>query len=153
EVLVFSAADAIELLLDGRSLGMRPAGRRRDCIARFRVTYQPGELTAIARTSAGRELARASLASSGLGVTLALRADRRGLAAAGHALAFSEVVLADGAGTVLPRSGVALCARVDGAGHLAGFGSADPAPLDAYTSGEHRTFQGRALAVVRAGVE
>ena len=40
-----------------------------------------------------------------------------------------------------------------GAGTLAGFGSANPVTDENYTAGSFTTYQGRALAVVRAGYE
>lgn len=40
---------------------------------------------------------------------------------------------------------------VEGAGSLAGFGSADPFNEEAYTGNVHRTYYGRVQAVIRAG--
>ena len=151
EVVVFSAASSVELLLNGRSLGTRPAGRDHGCMAAFRVTYERGELTAVARASTGEVIGRSSLISAGPDVCLRLRSDRAELRGDGQDLAFVEVELADAAGTVMPLSGVALQAQVEGSGTLAGFGSANPKPVDSYTNGLHSTYYGRALAVVRAG--
>lgn len=153
EVVVFSAADSVELLLNGHSLGTRPAGRDHDCMATFRVTYEPGELTAVAHASTGAVTGRSSLISAGPDVRLRLRSDRVELRGDGQDLAFVEVELTDAASTVVPLSGVALQAQVEGAGTLAGFGSADPKPLDSYTNGLHSTCCGRALAVIRAGTD
>ena len=52
----------------------------------------------------------------------------------------------------MPLSGVVLQAQVEGAGTLAGFGSANPKPVHSYTNGLHSTYYGRTLAVVRAGI-
>lgn len=46
-----------------------------------------------------------------------------------------------------------LAASVTGPSSLAGFGSAHPAPPSPYTDNEDVTWQGRALAVMRAGRE
>lgn len=42
---------------------------------------------------------------------------------------------------------------VEGAGSLAGFGSADPFNEEAYTGNVHRTYYGRVQAVIRAGCQ
>lgn len=152
EVVVFSPSDEVELLLNGRSLGRSPAGRANNCLATCEAVYEPGELTAVARTSTGVEVSRSRLVSSGSDVALRLTCDRTELSGDGQDLAFVEVELIDGAGIVVALSGVALRAQVTGDGTLAGFGSADPKPADSYTAGMHRTYYGRALAVVRAGL-
>ncbi len=46
EVEVYSAADEVELLLNGSSVGRRKAGRKHGFRATFRGTWHPGELTA-----------------------------------------------------------------------------------------------------------
>lgn len=60
-VEVYSGGRHVRLLLDGREIGMAPVYR---CMARFRVPYEPGELTAVAYDAAGRELGRDTLVSA-----------------------------------------------------------------------------------------
>ena len=62
-VEVYSDADEVELLLDGASLGIAPAGEKNRFRAEFEVTYTPGELVAVART-AGEETGRFALRSA-----------------------------------------------------------------------------------------
>lgn len=153
EVEVYTSAAAVELWQQGRCLGRRPAGREHGCTAVFPVTYQPGELVAIAYGADGGTLGRTSLRTASGDVSMRLRTDRTVLAADEQALAFVTVELADSQGTVVPLSGVFLRATVEGAASLAGFGSADPKPPTGFTGGFSATFNGRALAVVRAGAE
>ncbi|MFT8394151.1 MAG: glycoside hydrolase family 2 TIM barrel-domain containing protein, partial [Liquorilactobacillus ghanensis] len=47
-VNVCSDAREVELLLNGKSLGKKPAGKDNKFIANFEITYEPGELKAIA---------------------------------------------------------------------------------------------------------
>jgi beta-galactosidase len=152
EVLVYSAAEWVELFLNGRSLGRRAAGPENDCTGVFVVAYEPGELVAVAYDGQA-EVGRSSLRSAGDGVRLRLTAERDRLGAGEQDLAFVRARLADDHGTVLPRTGVAMTATVVGAGSLAGFGSADPKPASGFVSGFSATFHGQALAVVRAGAE
>ena len=60
-VEVYSGGRHVRLLLDGREIGMAPVCR---CMARFRVPYEPGELTVVAYDAAGRELGRDTLVSA-----------------------------------------------------------------------------------------
>ena len=76
-VEVYSDADEVELLLDGRSLGTAKAGEKNRFRAEFEVTYEPGELTAVARTG-GAETGRFALRSATGPVVLHAVADRAG---------------------------------------------------------------------------
>ncbi|WP_312168489.1 glycoside hydrolase family 2 TIM barrel-domain containing protein [Microbacterium sp.] len=152
EVIVYSAADAVELFLNGRSLGQKPAGPGHGCTAVFPVHYEPGELVAVSYTGSV-EVGRSSLRSAADGVRLDLSVDREVLSAGEQDLAFVRVSLADGEGTVVPLSGVAVAASVTGAGTLAGFGSADARARHGFVNGLSSTFNGRALAVIRSGAD
>jgi beta-galactosidase len=150
DVLVYSAAETVELFLNGRSLGRRPAGPERGCTATYSIRYEPGELVAVAY-DAGAEVGRTALRSAGSDIHLQLVVDRTDLNAGEEHLAFVRVLLADADRVVLPLTGVALTGRVEGAATLAGFGSADPKPARGFVNGLTATFHGEALAVIRAG--
>ena len=59
----------------------------------------------------------------------------------------------DAAGIVRPLTDREVTVEVSGAGSLLGFGSAEPITVEGFSSNRHTTYQGRALAVVRAGHE
>jgi beta-galactosidase len=148
-VEVYSAADEVELLLNGRSLGRAPAGEAQRFTAAFALAYQPGTLEAVAY-SGGQEVSRTSLSSADGPLALIAAADRDQLAADGTDVAFIEVTLTDAAGTVATGADQLLTAIVTGPGELAAFGSGRPCTEEGYQAGAHTTFDGRALAVVRA---
>ena len=152
EIEVYSNADEVELRLDGRSLGVRRAGRRAGFVARFRTAYSSETLVAIARVQ-GREVGRSTLASAVGPLALRIRSDKGVLDADGQDVAHLAVELVDSAGTVVMLSGEGLEVSVDGTGTLTGLGSADPAPLGSYTDARTELFRGSALAVVRATTE
>jgi hypothetical protein len=77
-------------------------------------------------------------------------ADRDVLPADGGDVALVEITLADDAGTVATGADRLLSATVTGPGDLVAFGSARPCTEERYLTGVHTTFDGRALAVVRA---
>jgi len=147
-VEVYSDADEVELLLDGASLGIEPAGEKNRFRAEFEVTYAPGELTAVART-AGEETGRFSLRSATGPVLLAAAVDRREIRADDEDLAYLQITLQDAEGTVVLGVDREVTVTVEGAGVLAGFGSARPAAEESYLDDVHTTFDGRALAVLR----
>jgi beta-galactosidase len=146
-VEVYSDADEVELLLDGRSLGIAPVGEKNRFRVEFEVAYTPGELVAVARTG-GEETGRFALrTASGFG--LAAVADRDEIRADDDDLAFVDISLQDADGTVALGVDRAVTVTVEGPAVLAGFGTAAPATEESYLDGVHTTFDGRALAVVR----
>jgi beta-galactosidase len=148
-VEVYSAADEIELLLNGRSLGKAATGEAQRFKAAFDTTYEPGTLEAVAYCG-GQEVSRTSLRSADPPFRLTATADRSELPADGTDVAFIEIALTDAAGTVATGADRRLTATVTGAGELAAFGSGRPCTEEGYLTGTHTTFDGRALAVVRA---
>lgn len=152
DVLVYSAAPSVELFVNGRSLGRQPAGPDHGCTAVFPTTYEPGALVAVAYDGS-TEVGRTVLRSAESGLRLRLSVDHQGLEAGEQDLAFIRVQLTDDHGIVAPKTGVALTATVSGSGSLAGFGSADPKPLSGFVTGFTATFNGEALAIIRAGGE
>ena len=148
-VEVYSAADEVELLVNGRPVGKSPVGEARRFTATFEIAYQPGTLEAVAYRD-GLEVARTSLASADGPLALTAAADRDELPSDGSDVAFVEVALADAAGTIATGADRTLTAIVTGPGELAAFGSGRPCTEEGYQAGTHTTFDGRALAVVRA---
>ncbi|KGH46795.1 glycoside hydrolase [Modestobacter caceresii] len=147
-VEVYSDADEVELLQDGRSLGTAPAGQECRFRATFQVTYTPGELTAVARTG-GKETGRTTLRSATGPMHLTATADRDVIRADDTDLAFVDLSITDAAGTVVLGTDRELTVAVAGPAVLQGLGSAAPATEESYLDDVHATFDGRALAVVR----
>ena len=147
-VEVYSDADEVELLVNGRSLGRGEAGRDHRFRAEFETVYEPGELTAIAYAG-GVETGRDLLRSAAGPVLLRAEADRQVITADGTALAYVALTLTDPAGTCWTASDRPVRVEVSGQGVLLGFGSASPSTEERFDATERRTYDGRALAVLR----
>ena len=154
DVLVFSGAEAVELRLNGAPVERLRAGERtaHDMPKSFlfHIAYASGTLEAVSYTG-GREVSRATLATTGEAAGLRLVPETGGLRADGESLAYVRVEIVDGAGNVVPDAAVPLRAEVVGAARLLGFGSANPITDENYARGAFTSYRGRALAVLRAG--
>jgi beta-galactosidase len=147
-VEVYSDADEVELLVNGRSLGRKPAGHAHRFRAEFEAVYEPGELLAIAYAG-GAESGRDLLRSAAGPVLLRAEADRPVIAADSGELAYVTLTLTDPDGTCRTRADRPVRVEVSGQGVLLGFGSADPSTEERFDATERRTYDGRALAVLR----
>lgn len=154
EVEVYSEFPQVELFLNGRSLGRKATGSETEYKTVFQVPYASGELRAIGYRD-GREVGRWTLRTAGRPDQVAVSADRSQLPADGESLVYVAVELRDAAGTpIYARSADRnVRVRVIGAGALAGIGNGNPIDVSSFQSGERKTFHGRAVAVVRAGIE
>lgn len=145
DVEVYAAADEVELVLNGQSLGRQPTIEFR---ARFAATYEPGELTAIAYTD-GQETARTALCTASGPLHLEVEADRVEVLATDSDLAFVSVRLTDDSGTVNPVANRPVEVSVEGPGVVQGFASADHQATEPFGSTTCTTYDGQALAVIR----
>ena len=151
-VVVYSAADEVELFLNGKSIGKCAAGKKNRYTAAFDVTYMPGLLEAVSRRG-GEEISRTSLKTVGEPAAILSSVNTASLSPDGHSLAYVSVEIVDAEGNRVPDAAIPLKAGVTGQGSLAGFGSANPVTDENYTAGSFTTYQGRALAVIRSGYE
>jgi len=143
---VYADADEVELLLDGEVVGRVTVGAPRALVARFESEYRPGALTAVA-SAGGAEVARTSLATAGRPL-LSARAERDEIAVDG--VGYVEITIADDQGTLHCDRDRPVAVEVTG-GELAGLGSARARTEESYGSSSATTFDGRVLAIVRAG--
>ncbi|MDJ0336259.1 glycoside hydrolase family 2 TIM barrel-domain containing protein [Salinibacterium sp. G-O1] len=147
-VEVYSDSDEVELMLNGRSLGTAATGRNNRYRTEFTVPHEHGELVAISRSGGvetGRELVRSAAAE----LELSAVADRTKIRSTDDDLAFVTITLADSAGIARLDSDRPVSVEVAGPGMLLGLGSARPQTEESYLTSTHRTFDGRALAVIR----
>ena len=148
---VYSAADEVELIINGVSLGRKPAGEENRFMATYETAYAPGSVVAVSYRG-GQEVSRQALATAGAPVRLEAKVENEVLAADGKSLSFVNFTLLDAEGRRVPHVDLKVKATVSGAGTLAAFGSARPVTTENYTTGEFTTYDGRVQAIVRAGV-
>jgi beta-galactosidase len=148
-VHVFTSADAAELFLNGRSLGLKEKEDFQYRLEWDSVVYEPGVLKVVAYFAHGRQMVD-SVRTAGAGSRLALVADRSTIAADGRDLSFVTVRVLDSAGVVVPTDSRRVRFSVSGLGEIVATDNGDPADMDAFPSTERRLFSGLALAIVRS---
>jgi hypothetical protein len=116
-------------------------------LAVLETTYSPGMLVAVAYRD-GEEVGRTSLATAGEPLLTAY-ADRTRLRADDSDLAFVAIELRDAEGRLVTSANTSVTVQVSGAAALAGLCSANPKTAERFDADTWRTFDGRALAVVR----
>lgn len=149
EICVYSAADEVELVLNGKPLGRKRVGRKADHCATFRTPWQPGVLVAIAYRE-GEEVGRSDLRSAAETTSVRLRPEADVLRSDGDDLAFVHIELADDQGIVEMLRDDVVEIEVMGPADLVGCGTANPAPEDSFLSSTVTTYRGRALAILRS---
>ena len=142
-VEVYAQGHSAELLLNGTSLGKKRLNRHHR--VSFPVTYQDGELTAVAYDESGRELARTALKTAGDETKLTLLPETETLRA-GDLLCL-RLRYTDEQGTVKPLARGNIHLTVTG-GKLLALGSACPYNAAGYLSDTTDTYYGEALAVI-----
>lgn len=151
-VEVYSDAEEVELLVNGRSLGRKRVGAEfKKFYCKWETVYEPGEVAAIAYTG-GRETGRDLLLTAGKS-ELVLTADKQTLKAGSNELCYLEIELRDSKGVLDVAAEAVGTVRTEGPVVLAGCGSADPCTEERYQDPAHRFYEGRMLAILKAGKE
>jgi beta-galactosidase len=147
---VYSTADEVALVCNGKELGRKPAGRAHKHLASFEVTYVPGKLEAVAYCD-GVETARTVLETAGPAASIRLTADRTQLNDGAGDLSFVQVALLDAQGRLATQAENRLHFTVHGAGQLLAVGNGDPASEEAFVGTTRKAWRGLATAVVLGG--
>ena len=153
-LVVFSRAEEVELLVNGKSLGKKKVSTERplpDSVS-FDTVYVPGKVEAVS-FAGGKEISRDELITAGAPKQIRLIPEKTVACADGHDLMYVGIEITDSLGRVVPDVRIPVTAEVSGKLTLAGFGSADPITEDVYTDTDSVTFRGRAMVILRAGYE
>lgn len=149
---VYSDAQEVELFLNGRSFGKKVVGEENDFTATYEIAYEPGELVAVNYRD-NKESEHFKLSTAGQKVHLNVEVDKTTLSANGEDVAFITIKLEDAKGNLNLNATKEINISVDGVGTLAAFGNADPQSTGSYQDATWNTYDGYALAAIRAGFE
>ena len=148
-VQVYSEEEEVELFINGRSLGKKPAGLANKYIALYDTEFEPGEIKAVAYSN-GEHRGETMLCTPKAAAKTVLRPDRTSIAADGDDLVFVEADLADEAGNLIYSDNRKVMFSVCGAGELIAVGSTDPLTDEMYVGNERRFYEGKVMAVIRS---
>jgi beta-galactosidase len=149
QVDVYAIDDEVELIINGESMGRKPAGAAVKHKATFAVTYQPGAIEAIGYTG-GKESGRVKLATASDPVRLHLTADQNVIAADIGSIAYIEIAVLDQDGVLVKHGAPEIAVEVSGAGDLIAIGAGNPLSEEPYVGNQRKAHHGRLLAVVRS---
>ncbi len=141
-IQVYAGGDQVELLQNGKSLGIQPCGKDTAFETQFNTTYEPGELVAVAYEN-GAEIGRTSLVTAGAPAGVKLSAERYGT------LAFVNIDVLDAESHLAAGAAVPLHITVEGDAKLMGFGSAGAKHDHGYEKPDTTSADGHALAVLK----
>jgi beta-galactosidase len=128
DVRVYSNTAAIELLLNGKSLGRKAMPR--DSHLEWKVNYQPGLLTARGYDDQGKQTAVDTVETTGKPTEVQLLADHASIVANGRSATVVTVRINDSAHRTVPDAGNYVSFAISGPGHILGVGNGDPASHD-----------------------
>lgn len=148
QIRVFTKASHVKLELNGKTVGEKDLKPEDKFIAGFEVTYEPGELKAVASEN-GKEVASKVLSTSGEPVAIMLVPDRDKIKADRNDLSFVKIEVVDGNGKLVPSDSSKINLTLSGTGELAGSGNADPKDMTSLNRPVLKVYKGRALAIIR----
>jgi beta-galactosidase len=150
-VIAFSNASAVELTLNGQSLGSKEMPKYGHL--EWTVKYAPGTLLAQAFDANGKLIATDAVVTTGAPASIRLKTDRRQLASDGEDVSVVDAEILDAAGHVVPMADDLVKFTISGVGEVAGVGNGNPGDHDPDHSTTRHAFHGRCAAVIRAGEE
>ena len=148
EVWVHSNLDRVELLVNGRSVGVKDVVRNRHLA--WTVPYAPGVIEARGFKN-GRRVATQRRETAGPPAALRLSVDRDRLTADGEDVAMIAASVVDARGRPCPRAGDLVVFEVAGDARVIGVGNGDPVSHEPDRSDRRHLFNGLAQAIVQAG--
>ena len=150
DVPVMTNYGRAELLLNGRSLGIREVSREDagKCLPVWKVPYEAGTLTARALDEAGNVLAEDVRKSFGETAALALIPEEGTIRTDGYDLAFITVQALDREGNPVENARDRVTVSVEGGARLLGTDNGDSSDPDGYKQRSRRLFGGKLLLVL-----
>jgi len=148
QVEVYSGVEKVQLYLNDKLIGEKPAGRDQEFKAVFTVPYTPGTLKAVGLRG-GRAVAESVLTTTENASKLRVTADRMVVTADGQDLSFVTVEATDAQGRLDLWADQEVQFSISGPGAIAAVGNGDGQDSTAYQGDHRKLFQGRAQVVIR----
>jgi len=150
DIEVYSTCPEVELFLNEISLGRKENNRRNKWITTWRAPYKPGTLSAKVYEGISA-VATCDLKTAGDPEKIVLTADRSAIKANGQDLSFITVELLDTNGIRNPTAENLIHFEIEGPGSIIAVGSSRPMGTESFKRDDRKAWQGRCLAIVRAG--
>lgn len=154
DVAVMTTGVKCELLLNGKSLGIKDVDRRDSarCLPIWQVPFEAGELHAVAYDEHGRVIAEERKWTPGDSASIHLEAEDTVLMADGEDMTFVTISMVDTDGHPVENAVDRVHVKVTG-GVLLGLDNGDSTDREGYKTDTRRLFSGKLLAIVGAGTE
>ncbi len=151
-VIAYSNCDAVELFLNGESLGTREKGE--EMYMRWDVEYRPGKILArgygMRDAGSGRVTVECEHETAGDPSALKVECDEDYVRADGTGIAHFVVTVVDDLGRFVPHADHDIEITVAGPAKLIGLENGDPIDSTNYKLNHRKVFHGMMLAVVQA---
>ncbi len=139
----------VELTLNGKSLGVKPAAAAVEGVLTWQIPYEAGALKAAGRNG-GREVCSFTLETAGAANRIELVPDVRTLRADGKGVCQLEFRVVDARGIRVPEAAQEVTFAVSGPAELLAVGNADLSSTENCRDATHAVFHGRGLAFLRS---
>ena len=150
-VFVFSNCEKVELLQNGKSLGVKDVNPN-TYQAIYLVDYKTGELTAHGIQNK-KTVAIHTLKTAGKPVKLELKNERKSVPVDNDRLIFLTLEIQDEKGVRCPSANNEVTVQVSGAGELIGLDSGNQFSHELYKQNKRKAYEGRLLLTIRPNQE
>lgn len=146
---VYCKDEEVELLINGISVGRKPAGVTAKNKVRFDVIYTPGEIMAVGY-SGGQEVGRETIRTAGAPAMLKITADRAEIKSTNNDLSYITISAVDAAGERIRWYEDAISLEIEGPAELIALGSGNPTSTELFGADHRNAYEGRVLAIIRS---
>lgn len=151
QVLVYTNCDSAELLLNGKSLGIKSKNAD-DAPISWSVKFEKGTIKAIGLNKDHR-VATESYQTAGKPERVVLTADKPAIRNNWDDLSFITATVVDHNGTVCPSAQNLITYHITGAGYSAATDNGDTRHQAPYSSHARASFNGRSIAIIKANAD
>ena len=148
-VQTYSNCDSVELLVNGKSWGIKSMSDCKNQNMKWNVSYEAGEIKALGKTG-GKIVSQDILKTAGKPYKVILEADKNEMRADGLDLVYVNVKVVDASGIVVPDAVNLLKFSVTGTGTNAGVGNGDITSDELLQADQRHTFNGTCQLIVRS---
>lgn len=148
-VVTFTNCPAVELILNGKSIGVKQLDDFPDKMITWKVPYRAGRIEARG-IDKGNIVCSHQLQTAGKPKQIHLIPDRKTIRADGRDLCHVEVKVTDEQGVLVPTAEHLIHFTIQGAGKIIGVDNGDLTSMEPYKANKRKVFHGRGLVILQS---